>query len=174
MNQAELPRRYWAEAVSTAAYLRNRVNTRSLKKKQTQYEKWYGRKLDVSHLCVFGCMAYAYIPDANRNGKLSTKAEKLCFIGYNPQTKGYCLIDEDTSRVIVRRNVIFNESDFLKGSTPVEIDQSACNDSGSILEEDEQMPQVNHEEDQHHYPRRQRTALFRYGINEYADAAFFI
>ena len=127
-------------------------------------------KLDVSHLQVFGCMAYAYIPDANRNGKLSRKAEKLRFIGYSLQTKGYRLIDKDTLRVIVRRDVIFNESDFLKGSTSVEIDQNVGNESGSIPEEDEQMSQVNHEENQRHYPRRQRTALVGYGIDEYADA----
>ena len=97
MTQAGLPKRYWAETVSTAAYLRNRVNARSLKENQTPYEKWYGRKPDVDHLHVFGCMAYAYIPDANRNGELSKKAEKLCFIGYSLQTnKEYRLIDEDT------------------------------------------------------------------------------
>ena len=174
MTQAGLPNHYWAEAVSTAAYLRNRVSTRSLKEKQTPYEKWYGRKPDVSHLRVFGCMAYAYILDANRNGKLSKKAERLPFIGYSLQMKGYRLIDEDILKVIVRRDVIFNESDFLKGSTSVEINQSVCNESGSIPEENEQMPQVIHEEGQCHYPRRQKTAPVRYGIDEYADTAFVI
>ena len=47
----------------------------------------------------------------------------------------------------------FIESDFLKGSTSVEIDKNVCNESGSIPEEDEQIPQVSHEEDHHHYPR---------------------
>ena len=77
MGQAGLPEHYWAEAVATAAYLRNRTPTRALKEKKTPYEKWCERKPDLSHLRVFGCMAYAYIPDANRKGKLSKKAEKL-------------------------------------------------------------------------------------------------
>ena len=81
LAQAELPEHFWAEAVATAAYLRNRTTTRALKEKTTPYEKWYGRKPDLSHLRVFGCMAYAYIPDANRKGKLGKKAEKLRFIG---------------------------------------------------------------------------------------------
>jgi len=76
MAQAGLSEHYWAEAVATAAYLRNRVPTRSLKK-TTPYEKWYGRKPDLSHIRVFGCMCYAYIPDTNKKGKLSKKAEKL-------------------------------------------------------------------------------------------------
>ena len=43
MAQAKLPEHYWAEAVATAAYLRNRMPTRSLKS-TTPYEKWYDRK----------------------------------------------------------------------------------------------------------------------------------
>ena len=59
-------------------------------------------------------MAYAYVPDSNRRGEPSKKAEKLRFIGYSHQTKGYRLIDETTSRVVICRDVIFNESDFNK------------------------------------------------------------
>ena len=82
-------------------YLRNRVPTRSLKK-TTPYERWYGRKPDLSHIKVFGCMCYAYIPDTNRKGKLSKKLRNyVCFIGYSLKTKGYRLIDEGTSKVLV-------------------------------------------------------------------------
>uniref|UniRef100_A0A1X7U0V5 Integrase catalytic domain-containing protein n=1 Tax=Amphimedon queenslandica TaxID=400682 RepID=A0A1X7U0V5_AMPQE len=69
MANAGLPQKYWAEAVSTAAYLKNKVPTRSVAEKKTPYEKWYGRKPNVSHLRVFSCMAYAYIPDVIRDGK---------------------------------------------------------------------------------------------------------
>ena len=50
MGQAGLPEHYWAEAVATAAYLRNRTPTRALKVKKTPYEKWCERKPDLSHL----------------------------------------------------------------------------------------------------------------------------
>ena len=66
---------------------------------------------------MFGCMCYAYIPEVNKKGKLSNKAEKLCFIGYSLQTKGYRLFDESTSKVLVHRDVIFNESDFQYDSS---------------------------------------------------------
>ena len=59
---AGLPNVYWAEAVATAAYLRNRTTTSALKTDATPYELWYGRKPDISHLRVFGCVAYAHIP----------------------------------------------------------------------------------------------------------------
>ena len=179
LAQAGLPERFWAEAVATAAYLRNRATTRALKEKTTPYEKWYGRKPDLSHLRVFGCMAYAYIPDANRKGKLSKKAEKLRFIGYSLQTKGYRLIDEDTSKVIIRRDVIFNESDFQRHSTIVEISKgtSNCMEDRDIPEEDEsfvEQPEQSQGQDevQQRRSERQRTVPIRYGIDEYVDTAF--
>jgi len=77
LAQAGLPEKYWAEAVATAAYLKNKTVTRALNEKMTPYEKWYGRRPNLAHLRVFGCMDYAYVPDSNRKGKLSKKAEKL-------------------------------------------------------------------------------------------------
>ena len=180
--QAELPECYWAEAVATAAYLRNRVPTRSLKS-TTPYEKWFERKPDLSHKRVFGCMCYAYIPEVNKKGKLSNKAEKLRFIGYSLQTKGYRLIDESTSKVLVRRDVICNESDFQYDSSKTKVidEGTTTNHEQVMVPEDEEPielpiePQPQEQvvqEQQHRYPRRQRTAPVRYGIDEFVDTAF--
>ena len=57
-----LPDRYWAEAVATAAYVRNRTPTTTVK---TPYEMWYGKRPNIQHLRLFGCIAYAHVPDAN-------------------------------------------------------------------------------------------------------------
>ena len=182
MAQAKLPERYWAEAVATAAYLRNRVPTRSLKS-TTPYEKWYDRKPNLSHVRVFGCMCYAYIPEVNKKGKLSNKAEKLRFIGYSSQTKGYRLIDESTSKVLIRRDVIFNESDFHynPGKTEVTDGRTITGHEQVMVPEDKESIELPNEpqpeeqvvqEHQHRYPRRQRTAPVRYGIDEFVDTAF--
>ena len=182
MAQAELPECYWAEAVATAAYLRNRVPTRSLKS-TTPYEKWFKRKPDLSHIRVFGCMCYAYIPEVNKRGKLSNKAEKLRFIGYSLQTKGYRLIDESTSKILVRRDVICIESDFQYDSSKTKVTDEGTTTSHEqvMVPEDEEPtelliePQPQEQvvqEQQHRYPRRQRTAPVRYGIDEFVDTAF--
>ena len=68
-------------------------------------------KPKVSHLKVFGCIAFAHIPDAQRL-KLDKKSDKLRYIRYSKETKGYRLLDEKTSKVIIRRDVRFNETDF--------------------------------------------------------------
>jgi len=102
---------FWAEAISAAAYVRNRLPTVALKERETPYERWYGRKPDVSYFRVFGCMAYAYVPDCERQ-KLDTKSKKMRFVGYSLTSKGYRLFDETNQKPCVRRDVEFNESDF--------------------------------------------------------------
>ena len=141
------------------------------------------RKPDLSHIRVFGCMCYAYIPEVNKKGKLSNKAEKLRFIGYSLQTKGYRLIDESTSKVLVRRDVICNESDFQYDSSKTKVtdEGTTTNHEQVMVPEDEEPtelliePQPQEQvvqEQQHRYPRRQRTAPVRYGIDEFVDTAF--
>mgnify|MGYP001792824048 CR=1 FL=1 len=48
----------WAEAITTAAYIRNRVSTSALNESVTPYEKWSKKNLDVSKFRVFGCIGY--------------------------------------------------------------------------------------------------------------------
>ncbi len=66
LSHAELPNMFWAEAVAMAAYLQNRSPTSAVKEMKTPYERWYGRKPNLSHLKVFGCQAYVHVPDEER------------------------------------------------------------------------------------------------------------
>ena len=69
----EVEQQLLSEAVATAAYVRNRTTTKATN--ITPYEKWYNRKPDVTNLRVFGCVAYAHVPDALRQ-KLDKKARR--------------------------------------------------------------------------------------------------
>jgi hypothetical protein len=101
---SRLPDSYWAEAVATAAYIRNRVLTSAFKEKVSPYQKWYQRTPDLSHLRVFGCVAYAHIPECQRS-KLDKKAGKFRFVGYSHNSNGYRLIKENTTKVVISRDV---------------------------------------------------------------------
>jgi len=48
----------------------------------TLEEKFIGKKLDVSHLRMFGCIVYVHVPEEKRS-KLDPKVEKCIFIGYS-------------------------------------------------------------------------------------------
>ena len=94
---AKQPHRFWAEALSTAAYLINRSPTKTLGDK-TPFEAWYGKKPSVKHLKVFGCAAYSHVAKDERK-KLDPKAKKCSFLGYAAQRKGYRLYDTEKSSI---------------------------------------------------------------------------
>ena len=51
------------------------LQTSAIKGNKTPLEVWSGKKPNVSHLKLFGCMVYAHVPDAQRQ-KLDKKAVK--------------------------------------------------------------------------------------------------
>ena len=107
LSDSRLPRRFWAEALSTAVFLRNRSPTKCLHG-ITPFEAWTGEKPNVSLLRIFGCVAFAHVPKDERQ-KLDSKSRKCIFLGYGSETKGYRLYDSCRARVFHSRDVVFNE-----------------------------------------------------------------
>ena len=62
MNEKHMPKSYWAEVVNTTTYLMNRCTTSGVHN-LTPYEKFYGNKLDLSHVKIFDSVAFVHIPD---------------------------------------------------------------------------------------------------------------
>ena len=106
---SQLPQRFWAEAVSTAAYLRNRSPT-SVLNSMTPHQAWFGQKPGVEHLRVFGSTAYVHIPKDSRR-KLDSKTRKCILVGYGSVRKGYRLYDRVARQVLHSRNVQFDEQE---------------------------------------------------------------
>ena len=65
MSHEKIPVEFWAEAMSTVVYLRNRSPTTSLEG-MTSYECLFGQKQDVSNLRVSGCVAFTRIQKEQR------------------------------------------------------------------------------------------------------------
>ena len=105
LAEAKLPRRFWAEAVATAVYLRNRSPTTAVKG-MTPFEALIGEKPRVDTLRVFGCLAYAHIPTDERQ-KFDSKA---IFLGYGMVTKGFRLYGVNRFKVLYSCDVVFDES----------------------------------------------------------------
>jgi hypothetical protein len=79
LKQRGMPAIYWGEAVMTVIHLLNCSPTKALDDKMS-YEAWHGRKPVVSHLCVFGYLAFA--KELNHVGKLDDRSMPGVFIGY--------------------------------------------------------------------------------------------
>jgi len=160
---AGLSNSFWAEAIATAAHVKNRTPSNAIKNGVAPVERWYGKKPNVSHLKVFGCMAYAHVPDAERR-KLDMKAEKLRFVGYSLKSKGYRLYNDETRKIVIRRDVVFNEVDFGtdRNEIEAEVELKEMTEVGSNQME------FKHEEEPRH-SQRQRRQPVRFGFEEYAD-----
>ena len=73
------------------------------------HEKFYGKKLDLSHVRIFGSITFAHIPNEKWQ-KLDPKLENCILVGYSLEQKGYTCFYPSTKKVRVSRGVIFDES----------------------------------------------------------------
>lgn len=109
LMDAGLGMKFWAEAVNTAVYLKNRSPTKAVLG-ATPEEKWSKKKVNLNNLKVFGCIAYVMVK--NRK-KLDQKSKPYIFMGYSEESKGYRLIDPTNPRDIKHsRDVVFLEDKF--------------------------------------------------------------
>jgi transposase InsO family protein len=102
---AKLDTSLWGEAITTANYLRNLSPARN--SSVTPYQLFMGRKPDVSHLRVFGAIAYVLTPKTKRR-KLDAVGERGILVGYQRGSKAYRVL-LDSGSIIVSRHVVFNE-----------------------------------------------------------------
>jgi hypothetical protein len=75
---------------------------------RTPFEAWFGRKPDVHFLKVFGCKAHAKVTRPNLK-KLDDRSVHVVFLGYAPGGKAYRCYDPASKRVVVTRDVVFDE-----------------------------------------------------------------
>lgn len=92
ISWAGLQNSFWAGAVATATYLKNRTPTHGLEDLKrdfhTQFEGWFGRIPDLDHVRVWGCVAMVHVP-AEKTKKLDGRSEKCIFVGYCLTEKKY-------------------------------------------------------------------------------------
>ena len=79
LKTKKLPKQYWAKVISCAVYLLNCCPTKSLQV-ITLEKTWSDHKPSVTHLQVFGCVAYAKISNVKRT-KLMIKARNASLLG---------------------------------------------------------------------------------------------
>ena len=106
LSNAGLGKEFWAEAVTYAGHLINRLPTAANEGK-TPMEVWSGKPAtDYHYLHIFGCPAYFHV----RESKLDPRAKKAVFLGFNDGVKGFRLWCPDVRKVVVSRDVTFDEA----------------------------------------------------------------
>ncbi|KAK9076083.1 hypothetical protein SSX86_004416 [Deinandra increscens subsp. villosa] len=107
LKTMQVPDSLWGEAVRHAVYLLNRIPTKAVKE-ITPYEAWKKRKPNLSYLKVFGCMAYVK-KVAIHTTKLADRSCPMIYIGKESGSKAYRLYNPTEKKVVVSRDVQFNE-----------------------------------------------------------------
>lgn len=103
-------KQFWAEAVTYACHLINRLPAAANGGK-TPIEIWKGtHATDYDSLHIFGCPAYYHAKES----KLDPRAKKAKFLGFSTGVKGYRLWCIESKKVIISRDVTFKESEMLK------------------------------------------------------------
>ena len=91
INDSNVEKYFWAEAINTSCYILNRVSIRKILKK-TPYELWRNRKPNISYFHIFGCFCYI-LNDKENLGKFDSKSDKGIFLGYATNSKGYIIFN---------------------------------------------------------------------------------
>lgn len=124
LDEHSTPKRFWAEAISTACYVSNRVFLRSIIGK-TSYELRFGHRSKVSHFKFFGCNL----------DKFESRYSDGIFLGYPVYSRGYRVFNLDTNKIVETCEVTFDEAS--PGTRPDAVDTQVPDIRESIFVDDD-------------------------------------
>ena len=126
LNETNLPKYFWADAVNTACYVSNRVLIRPILKK-TPYELYKGRKPNISYFHAFGCKCFVLNNGKDNLGKFDPKSDEGIFLGYSSHSKAYRIYNKRTMTVEESIHVAFDETN------PSMEEKDICDDDDTEL-----------------------------------------
>lgn len=143
--QSGLSHSFWAEAINTASYIRNRCPSQSLNGR-TPHEVWTEKIPSLRYFQIFGSTAYMLNKAQKR--KFDSKSIRCIFVGYANDSKAYRLWDPKAKKIRKSRDVKFfstnlrgkenesfiNKDFFEKSATRINNVEGSTTDS--ISEED--------------------------------------
>ncbi|KAF0714877.1 hypothetical protein AaE_011477 [Aphanomyces astaci] len=128
LAHANMPNRWWAEAVNTAAFICNRV-LQTTKCVKTPLELFCGHVPTLNNMRVFGCKCFKLVKQPERRNKLAPKATLCIMMGYMDSMKAYKLYDVEEHKMTHGVHVTFMESEFFGDSSlPDSIDDDDDDD----------------------------------------------
>ncbi|GJT76614.1 putative ribonuclease H-like domain-containing protein [Tanacetum coccineum] len=108
---------FWAEAVSIACYVQNRVLVTKLHNK-TPYELLHGRPPSISLMRPFGCHV-TILNTLDPLGKFDEKVDEWFFVGYSINSKAFRVFNTRTRKVEENLHITFLENKpNVAGSRP--------------------------------------------------------
>ena len=112
VTHSSLPESLWGEVLKIVAYILNRMPSKAVNK--TLYELWTGKKPNIKHLHIWGCLAKAR-PYRPHERKMDSRTISCYFVGYAECSQGYKFYDPALRSIFETGNERFlEEVEFRK------------------------------------------------------------
>jgi hypothetical protein len=121
IHDQDLPMCLREEAEKIEVYVQNILSHSALGFK-TPKEMFYGKKLEVIHLKIFGCPVFVHIPKEKRT-KLDPSGKKGIFVGYCEVSKSFRVYISGYHHIEIRKDVTFEEEATLKKSRRCQLEE---------------------------------------------------
>jgi hypothetical protein len=126
LDEHRTPRHFWANTISTACYIANRIFWCSILH-LTPFELRFGRKPSVSHLRPFGCKSF--VPKCENLDKFESRSSDGILLGYTPHGRSYRVFSHETNTIVESCDIIFDETapypcDVFECADDKEMDES--------------------------------------------------
>ncbi len=144
LSSKNIAKRFWAEAISIACYVSNRVYLRPGTSK-TPYELWSGKKPTIKYFKVFGSTCYV-LRDREHLGKFDEKSDEAMLLGYSTTSRAYRVYNIRTHSVEESINVMVDdfEATYEQGNLPVVLSDHENESSSQVEIEKSQGDQEEH------------------------------
>jgi hypothetical protein len=107
LDEHRTPRRFWADAISTACYISNQIFLRSILH-WTPFELRFGHKPSVSHLRPFSCKCF--VLKRGNHDKFESRSSDDILLCYNSHVISYKVFNLETNTIVESCDVTFNET----------------------------------------------------------------
>ena len=142
LHSSELGPEFWSFALRHAVYVKNRIPHHTIK--TTPFEKFTGKRPNLSNLKIFGSKVYAKKP-GKRPYKLDPHTASGIFLGYTATDKVCNYIDLDSARIKSATHIIFDEAHFTTPANKAPLAAQSLQRLGYYAKED-WVKEVNKEE----------------------------
>jgi hypothetical protein len=107
LDEHRTPRRFWADAISTACYISNQIFLRSILH-LTSFELRFGRKPSVSHFRPFECKCF--VLKCGNLDKFESRSFDGILLRYTPHGRSYRVYNFETNTVVESCDVTFDKT----------------------------------------------------------------
>jgi hypothetical protein len=132
LDEYMTPRRFWADAISIACYIFNRIFLHLILH-LTPFELCFGRKASVSHLRPFGCKCF--VLKYSNLDKFESRSLDGILLGYTSHGISYRVYNFETKTIVESCDVTFDETapgprDVFECAGDKEMEESIFIDEG--------------------------------------------